>query len=178
MGSLATLLPTAQNASPADPVINHAPDELDDLSYLVEVLRSVETEQHIEQDLINGINEDRKGKERLQVDPGAEALNPDEYSTDDTPSTPRGQDSEPVDVPPLPTNPEQSFQSVILPKPASHALLYTTPHVPIVAGHVAKFLSDKVTQRLDLGWQLRYLSQGGKWDVKNLEKWRKVQPVS
>lgn len=51
MGSLATLLPTAHNASPADPVIDNAPDELNDLSYLVEVLRSVETERHIEQDL-------------------------------------------------------------------------------------------------------------------------------
>lgn len=51
MGSLATLLPTAHNANPAEPVIENAPGELDDLSYLVEVLRSVETEQHIEQDL-------------------------------------------------------------------------------------------------------------------------------
>ncbi|KKY33209.1 putative ibr domain-containing protein [Diaporthe ampelina] len=51
MGSLATLLPAAHNASPADPVIDNAPDELNDLSYLVEVLRSVETEQYIEQDL-------------------------------------------------------------------------------------------------------------------------------
>ncbi|KAG6367708.1 hypothetical protein INS49_001903 [Diaporthe citri] len=51
MGSLATLLPTAHNASPADPIIDNAPDELNDLSYLVEVLRSVETEQNIEQDL-------------------------------------------------------------------------------------------------------------------------------
>ncbi|KAI3392176.1 hypothetical protein diail_6094 [Diaporthe ilicicola] len=52
MGSLATLLPIAHNASPAEPVTDNAPDELNDLSYLVEVLRSVETEQHIEQDLI------------------------------------------------------------------------------------------------------------------------------
>lgn len=51
MGSLATLLPTAHNANPAEPVIENAPGELDDLSYLVEVLRSVETEQHIELDL-------------------------------------------------------------------------------------------------------------------------------
>lgn len=52
MGSLATLLPIAHNASPAEPVTDNAPDELNDLSYLVEVLRSVDTEQHIEQDLI------------------------------------------------------------------------------------------------------------------------------
>lgn len=52
MGSLATIPPVAHNASPADAATDNAPDELNDLSYLVEVLRSVETEQNIEQDLI------------------------------------------------------------------------------------------------------------------------------
>lgn len=28
------------------------------------------------------------------------------------------------------------------------------------------------------GWQLQYLSREGKWDVKNLAKWKSVPPVS
>lgn len=28
------------------------------------------------------------------------------------------------------------------------------------------------------GWQLQHLSRDGKWDVKNLAKWKSVKPVS
>lgn len=31
---------------------------------------------------------------------------------------------------------------------------------------------------LHSGWQLQHLSRDGKWDVKNLAKWKSVRPVS
>ncbi|TID15895.1 Alpha/beta hydrolase fold-1 [Venturia nashicola] len=84
-----------------------------------------------------------------------------------------------------PTIPEQDsststtsvFQATILPSPAAHALLYTKDTARILSAHMRKFLSN-VDERLDPGWQLHYLNQGGKWDVKNLGKWREVIPVS
>jgi hypothetical protein len=69
------------------------------------------------------------------------------------------------------------FQARILPSPASHALLYAPKTARPLAGHIQSFLT-KVDHRLSLGWQLRYLSEGGKWDVKNLAKWSGVDPVS
>lgn len=93
----------------------------------------------------------------------------------DDPSTPN---ETPTGIPPLPSHPEKIIRSVILPKPATHALLYTPSTARILAGLVSDFLVNHVTGRLSLGWQLQYLSQDGKWDVKNLEKWQKVAPVS
>ena len=69
------------------------------------------------------------------------------------------------------------FQALILPSPASHALLYAPRTARPLAGHIQSFLT-RVDHRLSLGWQLQYLSEGGKWDVKNLAKWQGVAPVS
>ncbi|KAJ6152773.1 hypothetical protein N7497_007092 [Penicillium chrysogenum] len=40
------------------------------------------------------------------------------------------------------------------------------------------FFSSNVDKRLGLGWQLQHMNTSGKWDVKNLAKWKKVAPVS
>jgi pimeloyl-ACP methyl ester carboxylesterase/protein-tyrosine phosphatase len=101
-------------------------------------------------------------------------LNNREDSQDD-PSTP----SEPSGViPPLPQHPKKVVKSIILPAPATHALLYTPSTARVLAGLVSDFLAAHISGRLSLGWQLQYLSREGKWDVKNLEKWKKVAPVS
>jgi hypothetical protein len=47
-----------------------------------------------------------------------------------------------------------------------------------VAGLVEDFLARYVSSQLSLGWQLQQLTTTGKWDVKNLEKWKRVTPVS
>ncbi|KAM0323320.1 hypothetical protein ACHAQA_008912 [Verticillium albo-atrum] len=97
-------------------------------------------------------------------------------STQDDPSTPNeGQTSS---VPPQPRHPAKAFKSIVMPSPANHALLYMPATVRILSGVISKFLHDSVTNRLNLGWQLQYLNREGKWDVKNLEKWKKVAPVS
>ena len=66
----------------------------------------------------------------------------------------------------------------ILPKPASHAMLYASSSARTLSGLIGAFISTHVDHRLSLGWQLQYLSTEGKWDVKNLAKWKAVQPVS
>lgn len=81
-------------------------------------------------------------------------------------------------IPTLSLRPNKAVYEMILPKPATHALLYTPSTAPVLAGLISDFLADKVTGRLSLGWQLQYLCRDGKWDVKNLEKWRSVAPVS
>jgi protein-tyrosine phosphatase len=43
---------------------------------------------------------------------------------------------------------------------------------------ISDFLGNHITGRLSLAWQLQYLSKEGKWDVKNLNKWKSVTPVS
>ena len=69
-------------------------------------------------------------------------------------------------------------KSVILPAPASHALLYDRATYRTLAGIIQDFLSQNIDERLGLGWQLQYMNTSGKWDVKNLAKWQKVAPVS
>jgi len=69
-------------------------------------------------------------------------------------------------------------KTAILPAPASHALLYDRATYRTLAGVIQDFLFRYVDYRLNLGWQLRHLNTSGKWDVKNLAKWKKVQPVS
>lgn len=91
------------------------------------------------------------------------------------PSTPREGAPE---IPKSPLRPRRSVELVILPSPATHALLYTPSTVRVLAGLVSDFLSTSVSGRLSLGWQLQYLSKEGKWDVKNLAKWKNVEPVS
>ncbi|KAI9786012.1 MAG: hypothetical protein M1816_008164 [Peltula sp. TS41687] len=69
-------------------------------------------------------------------------------------------------------------KAVILPSPASHSLLYAPATSRTLAGLISDFLAAHVCSRLSLGWQLQYLSTEGKWDVKNLAKWKAVAPVS
>lgn len=66
----------------------------------------------------------------------------------------------------------------ILPSPASHAVMYAPDTCRILSGLIQDFIAKHVDQRLALGWQLQHLSTEGKWDVKNLEKWKKIEPVS
>ena len=98
-------------------------------------------------------------------------------AVDDAPSTPAGILAN-IDIPPIRRHPAKFVEYHVLPSPASHALLYVSTTVGVVSGIVANFLARHVSGRLDRGWQLRFLSREGKWDVKNLQKWTKVQPVS
>lgn len=70
------------------------------------------------------------------------------------------------------------LKTTILPDPASHALLYATSTVRILSGLIQSFFATHIDHRLSLGWQLQHLATEGKWDVKNLQKWQAVQPVS
>jgi pimeloyl-ACP methyl ester carboxylesterase len=69
-------------------------------------------------------------------------------------------------------------KTVILPSPAPHALIYDHAHYRTVAGLIEDFLAKHVSEQLGLGWQLQKLTTSGKWDVKNLAKWKGVIPVS
>ncbi|KAF2124395.1 hypothetical protein P153DRAFT_426442 [Dothidotthia symphoricarpi CBS 119687] len=69
-------------------------------------------------------------------------------------------------------------KTAIMPKPAAHSLLFAPSTSRIISGLIGSFLADHIDPRLSLAWQLQYLSTEGKWDVKNLEKWKAVQPVS
>jgi protein-tyrosine phosphatase len=66
----------------------------------------------------------------------------------------------------------------IMPAPAAHAMLFAPTSSRIISGLIGTFLADHVDPRLSLAWQLQYLSTEGKWDVKNLKKWKDVPPVS
>ena len=70
------------------------------------------------------------------------------------------------------------LKTAIIPAPASHALLYDHATYRTVAGLIEDFLASHVSSQLNLGWQLQQLTTSGKWDVKNLEKWRRTQNVS
>lgn len=69
-------------------------------------------------------------------------------------------------------------KTAIMPAPAAHSLLFAPSSSRIISGLIGSFLADHIDPRLSLAWQLQYLSTEGKWDVKNLEKWRAVKPVS
>ena len=69
-------------------------------------------------------------------------------------------------------------RSAVLPKPASHALLYDHATYRTLAGLIEDFLARHISEQLSLGWQLQHLTTTGKWDVKNLKKWESVLPVS
>ncbi|KAI0480264.1 dual specificity phosphatase catalytic domain protein [Xylariaceae sp. FL0804] len=92
------------------------------------------------------------------------------------PSTPRDYPEFPGGIPPQPVNPTKVVKSSTL--PAGHALLYVPATVRTLAGLIGDFMNEHITGRFSLGWQLQYLSREGKWDVKNLAKWKRVQPVS
>lgn len=106
------------------------------------------------------------------TEPTGEGIEDDAHND---PSTP----TETLDaIPPQPRHPRKVVQSIIMPSPASHALLYMPRSVHVLAGLISDFLATHVTGRLSLAWQLQYLSREGKWDVKNLNKWKSVAPVS
>jgi pimeloyl-ACP methyl ester carboxylesterase/protein-tyrosine phosphatase len=69
-------------------------------------------------------------------------------------------------------------KTTIIPKPASHSLLFAPSSSRTLSGLISTFLDNHIDPRLSLSWQLQYLSAGGKWDVKNLEKWKAIEPVS
>ena len=79
---------------------------------------------------------------------------------------------------PQPKHPVKMVRSIVMPAPANHALLYMPRSVRALAGLISDFLATNITGRLSLAWQLQYLSREGKWDVKNLIKWKSVVPVS
>ncbi|KAH8162773.1 hypothetical protein CIB48_g5494 [Xylaria polymorpha] len=94
------------------------------------------------------------------------------------PTTP-GEHEEPGSlsyIPLQPIHPKKFVKSALL--PGGHALMYAPATVRILAGLVSDFMNEHITGRFSLGWQLQYLSREGKWDVKNLAKWKGVQPVS
>lgn len=99
-------------------------------------------------------------------------------TNDDTHEDPSTPQETPSAIPPQPSHPHKIVKAIVLPPPATHALLYMPATVRILAGLVSDFLGAHITGRLSLGWQLQYLSREGKWDVKNLAKWQKVAPVS
>jgi pimeloyl-ACP methyl ester carboxylesterase/protein-tyrosine phosphatase len=99
-------------------------------------------------------------------------------TTEDAHEDPSTPNEELSTIPPQPSQPKKVLKTTILPAPASHALLYQPSTVRILAGLISDFLCSQVSPRLSLGWQLQFLSTAGKWDVKNLEKWKKVAPVS
>ena len=73
---------------------------------------------------------------------------------------------------------KRKVKTVVLPPPASHALLYDRATYRTVSGIIQDFFVQHVDHRLSLGWQLQFLNTSGKWDVKNVAKWKKVPPVS
>ncbi|KAI0013583.1 Alpha/Beta hydrolase protein [Xylariaceae sp. FL0662B] len=91
------------------------------------------------------------------------------------PITPRDQESI-AGIPAQPPQPAKVVRYNIL--PAGHALLYMPTTVRTLAGLIGDFMNQDITGRFSLGWQLQYLSREGKWDVKNLAKWKSVLPVS
>lgn len=69
-------------------------------------------------------------------------------------------------------------KTTIMPRPASHSMLFAPSTSRILSGLIGGFLADHIDPRLSLAWQLQYLSTEGKWDVKNLLKWQAIAPVS
>lgn len=79
-------------------------------------------------------------------------------------------------LPPQPNSPPKVVVKKII--EGTHALLYTPASARVLASLISDFLASHITGRLEQSWQLQYLSREGKWDVKNLAKWQKVDPVS
>ncbi|KAM6524931.1 hypothetical protein FALCPG4_010506 [Fusarium falciforme] len=101
-----------------------------------------------------------------------------ESSSSDSPNDPSTPNETLAELPPQPNHPKKVVRSIVMPPPATHAVLYTPCSVRAVAGLISDFLATHITNRLSLAWQLQYLSREGKWDVKNLAKWKSVNPVS
>jgi pimeloyl-ACP methyl ester carboxylesterase len=86
--------------------------------------------------------------------------------------------SAPTSTTPSPHPRRLVVKTTIMPKPAAHAMLFAPSTSRTLSGLIGSFLADHIDPRLSLAWQLQYLSTEGKWDVKNLEKWSAVRPVS
>ena len=71
-----------------------------------------------------------------------------------------------------------ALKTTIFPNPSGHGLLYSTSTVRILSGMIENFLGHHIDERLDVGWQLHLLTTSGKWDVKNLQKWQKIDSCS
>ncbi|KAF2644492.1 hypothetical protein P280DRAFT_504074 [Massarina eburnea CBS 473.64] len=77
------------------------------------------------------------------------------------------------------SNQAPSIKKIIFPPPAAHSFIFTPgPTLPTLLGHINTFLAENVDGRLSSSWQMQYFTTEGKWDVKNLEKWQAVEPVS
>lgn len=74
--------------------------------------------------------------------------------------------------------PRHTIQTVTIPAPASHALLYAHSTYRLASALIESFLTLHVSSHLDFSYQLQLLTTSGKWDVKNLAKWKAVLPVS
>ncbi|EME83623.1 uncharacterized protein MYCFIDRAFT_136844 [Pseudocercospora fijiensis CIRAD86] len=70
------------------------------------------------------------------------------------------------------------LKTSIFPSPSSHGLLYDQTDIRILSRIIEDFLSTHIDPRLSPSWQLQHLTTSGKWDVKNLEKWKKILPCS
>ncbi|OTA91859.1 hypothetical protein M434DRAFT_32388 [Hypoxylon sp. CO27-5] len=123
---------------------------------------------HIPQSIDAITHEDFTRKQQQQP-----TTNVDDHYED--PTTPRDQESI-GGIPPQPRHPAKVVKTLLL--PAGHALLYTPVTARTLAGLIGDFMNDHITGRFSLGWQLQHLSRDGKWDVKNLAKWKSVKPVS
>lgn len=73
---------------------------------------------------------------------------------------------------------EGLIQAITLPAPAAHAFLYAHATYRLVSALIESFLAAHVDHKLDFAYQLQLLTNSGKWDVKNLQKWKAVLPVS
>lgn len=129
---------------------------------------SAKPQDHIPRGIEDIKDEDFQNKKTSATDAPEEDAHGD-------PSTPL---ESPAAIPSQPRHPQKVVQSIIMPAPATHALLYAPRSARALAGLVSDFLATKITGRLSLAWQLQYLSREGKWDVKNLAKWKSVAPVS
>ncbi|KAI0377861.1 hypothetical protein F5Y04DRAFT_284531 [Hypomontagnella monticulosa] len=145
------------------------PDTTTERSAIVDAAAPVNTtanpRDHIPQSIDTITDEDFTRKQQR--------TNAEEHYED--PTTPRDQDSI-GGIPPQPRHPAKIVKTELL--PAGHAMLYMPTTVRTLAGLIGDFMNDHITGRFSLGWQLQHLSRDGKWDVKNLAKWKGVQPVS
>ncbi|KAK1088052.1 hypothetical protein LTR33_000741 [Friedmanniomyces endolithicus] len=76
------------------------------------------------------------------------------------------------------TNHAFALKTTVFPAPAAHGLMYAASTVRILSGLIETFLAHHDDERLALGWQLQHMTTSGKWDVKNLKKWRNIDECS
>ncbi|KAL9100738.1 MAG: hypothetical protein Q9163_003923 [Psora crenata] len=130
------------------------------------------------QNLLNGDGESQGAKPNEHVPETTRVINTKSDTEITLLDNRQTTDRDILNGPPQYTLRRQVLKTSILPAPASHGLLYDPATSRILSGLIQTFLHEHVDTRLSLGWQLQHLSTGGKWDVKNLEKWRAVEPVS